>query len=178
MNLSEYNKGDVAEIEKLFAKVFSDSEGSVEGLLIGELVHELFKTTDAHDIYGFVATENDLLLGSIIFTKLTFESGINAFILSPVAILTTQQGKGIGQKLIKYGIQHLEKQGVKLVFTYGDPDYYSKVGFRPITEEIVKAPLKLSQPEGWLCQSLVGDVIKPIMGNSYCVEALNRPEYW
>ncbi len=96
MNLSVCNKSDVAEIEKLFAKVFSDSEGSVEGLLIGKLVHELFKTTDAHDIYGFVATENGLLLGSIIFTKLTFESGINAFILSPVAILTTQQGKGIG----------------------------------------------------------------------------------
>ena len=178
MNLSMYNKGDVAEIEQLFIKVFSDSEGSVEGLLIGELVHDLLKTTDTQNIYGFVATENNLILGSIIFTKLTFESGINAFILSPVAILTNQQGKGIGQKLIKHGIQHLAKQGVKLVFTYGDPNYYSKVGFRAITEEIVKAPLKLSQPEGWLCQSLVGDVIKPITGNSYCVEALNRPEYW
>ena len=178
MNLSMYNKGDAPKIEQLFTKVFSDSEGSAEGLIIGELVHELLKTTDAQNIYGFVATENNLILGSIIFTKLIFESGINAFILSPVAVLTNQQGKGIGQKLIKYGIQHLAKQGVKLVFTYGDPNYYSKVGFRAITEEIVKAPLKLSQPEGWLCQSLVGDAIKPITGNSYCVEALNKPEYW
>ena len=76
------------------------------------------------------------------------------------------------------GIQQLTKEGVKLVFTYGDPNYYSKVGFRAITEEIAKAPLELSQPEGWLCQSLVGDEIEPIAGNSYCVEALNKPEYW
>jgi hypothetical protein len=34
------------------------------------------------------------------------------------------------------------------------------------------------QPEGWLGQSLVGDEIEPIAGNSYCVEAFNKPEYW
>ncbi len=178
MKLSVYNKSDIAEIEHLFTKVFSDSEGQVEGSLIGGLVLDLIKTTDTQNIYGFVAIENNQILGSIIFTKLTFESGINAFILSPVAVLTNHQGKGIGQKLIKFGIQQLTKEGVKLVFTYGDPNYYSKVGFRAITEEIAKAPLDLSQPEGWLCQSLVGDEIEPIAGNSYCVEALNKPEYW
>jgi hypothetical protein len=26
--------------------------------------------------------------------------------------------------------------------------------------------------------SLVGDQIEPIVGKSYCVEALNRAEYW
>ena len=103
MKLSVYNKSDIAEIEHLFTKVFSDSEGQVEGSLIGGLVLDLIKTTDTQNIYGFVAIENNQILGSIIFTKLTFESGINAFILSPVAVLTNHQGKGIGQKLIKFG---------------------------------------------------------------------------
>ena len=47
-----------------------------------------------------------------------------------------------------------------------------------IAEKLVKAPLKLTYPEGWLGQSLVGDEIQPITGNSYCVEAINKPEYW
>jgi len=33
------------------------------------------------------------------------------------------------------------------------------VGFQQISEDIVKAPLKLTQPEGWLAQSLQSDVI-------------------
>ena len=64
------------------------------------------------------------------------------------------------------------------LFTYGDPNYYSKVGFKPITEKLIKAPLKLSYPEGWLAQSLVSDEIQPITGNSYCVEAFNKPRIW
>ncbi|MCK5334537.1 MAG: GNAT family N-acetyltransferase, partial [Gammaproteobacteria bacterium] len=64
------------------------------------------------------------------------------------------------------------------VFTYGDPKFYSKVGFSLISEKLVKAPLTLTYPEGWLAQSLVGDEIEAITGSSYCVEALNKPEYW
>jgi len=178
MKLSTYHPSNVEEIKQLFTKTFSDSEGQSEGLLIGNLVYELMTSTNAHDLYGFVATENEQIVGSIFFSKLTFESKVNAFLLSPVAIHTSYQGKGIGQKLIDFGLNTLTKNGVELAITYGDPNFYSKVGFRIITEKLVKAPLKLTQPEGWLGQSLVSDEIEPIAGNSYCVEALNKPEYW
>jgi len=178
MEFSTYKKSSIEEIKQLFTKVFSDSEVPSEGLLIGNLAFNLIETTASKDIYGFVANENDQIIGSIFFTRLIFENGTNTFILAPVAIHTDWQGRGIGQKLIKYGIDHLKKEGVTLMFTYGDPNYYSKVGFSQITEKVAKAPLKLSQPEGWLCQSLVGSEIKPIAGNSHCVEALNKAEYW
>ncbi len=178
MKLSTYKKSDAEEIRHLFSKVFTDSEGQAEGLLIGSLAFDLMKSTDSQDIYGFIATENNQIIGSIFFTRLAFESTVNAFILSPVAIHTSHQGKGIGQSLIKFGINYLKENGVKLAFTYGDPDFYLKVGFRCITKKIAKAPFELTQPEGWLCQSLVGDDINPIAGKPRCVEALNKPEYW
>ena len=109
---------------------------------------------------------------------MSFQNEANAFLLSPVAIHTDYQGKGIGQKLITFGINHLKENGVNLIFTYGDPDFYSKVGFIPITEKIAKAPFTLTQPQGWLGQSLISDEIEPVAGDSYCVEALNKPEYW
>ena len=178
MKLSTYDKSEVEEIRRLFAKVFSDSEGQAEGLLIGRLAFDLIMNTDGQDIHGFIATENKQIIGCIIFTRLAFESIDNSFILGPVAIHTSHQGKGIGQKLIKFGIDDLRKKGVELLFTYGDPDFYSKVGFSRITEKTARAPFKLTQPVGWLCQSLVGGEIKPIAGNSRCVEALRKPEYW
>jgi len=178
MNLSEFSATDSEEIEKLFTKVFSDSEGESEGLLIGTLVRDLVNSTAPDDLYGFLSMDNGKIIGSIFFSRLTFESMISAFILSPVAIHTDYQGQGIGQQLINHGINHLKGSGVELVFTYGDPDFYKRVGFEIISENIAKAPLKLKYPAGWLCQSLVGNRIEPIPGNSFCVSALNHPEYW
>ncbi len=178
MNLSKYDENDSEEIERLFTKVFSDSEGQSEGLLVGQLSHDLMISTRPEDLYGFIATENGQIIGSIFFSRLSFESEVNAFILSPVAIHTDYQRQGIGQKLIDFGISRLKEDKVDLVFTYGDPDFYKKVGFKPISEKMAKAPLPLKYPFGWLCQSLVGNEIEPIAGKSYCVAALNHPEYW
>ena len=178
MKLSIYHPSKVEEIKELFTQTFSDSEGQSEGLVIGNLVNELLTNTAAHDFYCFVATEDEQIIGSIVFSKLSFKNETIAFLLSPVAISTSSQGKGIGQKLINFGLNTLRDNDVELVFTYGDPNFYAKVGFRQITEKIVKAPLKLSYPEGWLGQSLVNDEIEPISGNSYCVEAFNKPEIW
>jgi putative acetyltransferase len=178
MLFSSYNPDNIEEIKNLFIKVFSDSEGLSEGLLIGDLAYNLMTCTDTQDLYGFIAVENEKIIGSILFTRLTFENKINSFILSPVAIHTSYQKKGIGQKLINFGINYLKENGVSLVFTYGDPNFYSKVGFNLITEKIANPPFKLTQPEGWLAQSLISEEIEPVLGNSYCVEALNNFKYW
>lgn len=178
MQISEYGTSNTEEIVQLFVDVFSDSEGEEEGLSIGRLVSHLLADTDADDIFGYVATDNGQLMGCILFTRLTFETGVNAFILSPVAIRSDSQRQGVGQKLITFGIERLREKGVAMLFTYGDPNYYSRVGFMPVAEETVQAPVHMTQPEGWLGQSLVGDEIAPIPGNSHCVSALNKPEYW
>jgi putative acetyltransferase len=91
---------------------------------------------------------------------------------------TDHQGKGIGQQLIKYGIEKLKNEEVELIMTYGDINFYSKVDFKLISEEVIKAPLKLTYPEGWLGQSLISDTVAPIAGHSSCVKALSKPEYW
>ncbi len=98
--------------------------------------------------------------------------------MAPVAVHTSYQGQGIGQGLIAFGLNTIKEDGVELAFTYGDPRFYAKVGFQPISEEIVKAPLTLTYPEGWLAQSLLGDHMEPIPGKPSCVEAFNKPDYW
>ena len=178
MEYSCYNPNDVDKIERLFIRTFTDSEGQSEGATVGGLAGELMRTTGEADLYGFIARDSAELVGSILFSRMRFEREINAFILAPVAIRTDHQRQGIGQKLIKFGLNVLKEDGVELVLTYGDPRFYTMVGFRVVTETQVPPPCKLSQPEGWMAQSLVADRIDPIEGNSCCVEALNKPEYW
>ncbi|MGR5147326.1 GNAT family N-acetyltransferase [Photobacterium alginatilyticum] len=178
MNYCQYEPSQTEEIIGLFAQTFSDSEGEAEGKLIGELVKELIETTDSNDLYVFVANTNNRVVGSILFTRLTFESDKQVFLLAPVAVCTDYQGQGIGQELIKVGLQAIKNQGAELAFTYGDPAFYSKVGFRQVTEDQFKAPLSLSYPHGWLAQSLTEQELTPIAGGSICVPAFNKQALW
>jgi len=178
MKISAFSKSQSQEVINLFTKVFSESEGRDEGLTIGSLVSDLVITTDERDIEGFVAVLEEKIVGCIFFSRLTLSSETSAFILSPVAVATEQQGKGVGQQLISYGIEYLRSINADLVFTYGDPAFYSKVGFQQISETTVKAPFTLTQPEGWLAQSLKNSVIDPVEGTPECVKALNKQQYW
>jgi len=178
VKVDSYLSSNTGDIKQLFTSVFTDSEGTSEGVLIGQLVHDIVTLTHKEDLHGYVAIDNDKIIGCLFFTRLSFQQGLSAFLLSPMAIQTNYQGKGFGQQLINAALEELKKQGVHLVFTYGDPAFYSKVGFRQITEKTAKAPFILSQPEGWLAQSLLGEDIKPLPDQPYCVEAFNKPDLW
>ncbi len=178
VKLLKYESSHTDEIEQLFSRTFTDSEGPVEGQLIGGLARDLMASPNKEDILGFVATEAEKVIAGIFFTRLTFESEVNAFILAPVAVHTDHQHKGVGQALINYGLDSIKGDGVEVALTYGDINYYSKVGFQQIDESIAKAPLPLTYPHGWLAQSLVSDHLAPIPGNSRCVPEFNNPEYW
>ena len=166
-------------IADLFRDTFAASEGAEEGEALYSLVRDLMVTPTEADVFTYTASQEDALLGCIFFSRLMYdEDPRQVFLLSPVAVRSDRQREGIGQKLIGFGLDDLRHRGVDIAVTYGDPAYYSKVGFRPITEEIARAPLPLSQPHGWLGQSLGGSEMTPVAGRSRCVSAFDRPELW
>ena len=178
MRLSKFQRQQSGEVIGLFRDVFAASEGQAEGELIGRLVTEMLDTTDSDDLLGFVASANGGVIGAIFFSRFILATDKVAFLLSPVAVATDHQGQGVGQQLINFGLGHLRSQDVDLALTYGDPNYYSKVGFQPISESTVKAPLKLSYPHGWLAQSLDGAEIEAVAGETRCISALDDQCYW
>ncbi len=122
--------------------------------------------------------EKEVLIGSIFFTRLQFSQRILVYLLGPVAISTEQQGKSIGQALINHGLNELKNRSVDVAITYGDPSFYSKVGFQTLSEKVIQAPLKLSMPFGWLGQSLTEEPIPTITERPQCVKQLNYPVFW
>jgi predicted N-acetyltransferase YhbS len=167
------------ELVRLFAETFTASEGPGEGRLIGGLAEDLFTTTPDADLVVVSASVDGDLAGCIAFSRLTFEGDDRrVFVLAPVAVATARQGQGVGQALIRHGLDALRRRGADVAVTYGDPSFYGKVGFAPIREADVPAPFALSQPEGWLGQSLTDRPLGAFAGPSRCVAALNRPEFW
>jgi putative acetyltransferase len=178
MIFSLFDSSKTKEVIELFTNVFSASDGEPEGQNIGNLVSNLIADTRPQDLIGCVAIDSGLVVGCIFFSRFTVPNDQVAFMLSPLAVSTNAQATGIGQQLINYGLDHLRLLNVDLVVTYGDPDYYSKTGFGQISENVVKAPNPLSQPIGWLAQSLDGKPIQVMRGSTQCVEAFSDPKYW
>lgn len=178
MNYKILDKDSKEEVASLFTSVFSSSEGEKEGELIGNLASELSSRADNQEIICIGAYEEESIIGAIFFTRLRFNEPVTVYMLAPIAVSTKYQGKGVGQALIKYGLNELKNRSAAVAITYGDPSFYSKVGFQPLSENIIKAPLKLSMPEGWLGQSLMAEPIPTINQRPTCVNKFNDPVYW
>lgn len=176
MELARFEAHQAAEVQALFARTFSDAEGPAEGEQVAGLVRNLMADTDPRDFLGFVAMEKGRVVAGIFFSRLTFDTPVEAFLLSPLAVRPDRQGRGIGQRLIRFGLDRLKERGVTRVFTYGDPAFYSRVGFTPVPEET--APFRLSQPEGWLGQALDGEEMTALAALPRCVTAFDDSAYW
>ncbi len=178
MNFRILDKDNQKEVTDLFTSVFTSSEGEEEGQLLASLTLKLSSNIDDQEIICLGAYENDLIIGSIFFTRLKINKPINIYMLAPVAVSTRHQGKGVGQELINYGLNELKNHSATVAITYGDPSFYSKVGFQSLSENTIQAPLKLSMPEGWLGQSLTEEQIPTIKERPTCVKEFNDSVYW
>ena len=168
-----------AAIAALFDASFTASEGPAEGALIGALVRRLMTETPAGDLRVFTAWEDGAPVGGIFFTRLAYAGDPRrVFLMAPVAVATDHQGKGIGQRLIARGLDALRREGVDIAVTYGDPAFYGRVGFGPVSEADLPPPRPLSQPQGWIAQSLTDAALTPLGGPAACVAAFDDPAFW
>lgn len=172
------DKSRRTEIADLFRSVFTSSEGEKEGERVGQLSSALASKIDNQEIICLGADEDEWLAGAIFFSRLRFDSALRVYLLAPVAVSTAYQGEGVGQALINYGLKQIKRCGADIVITYGDPCFYSKLGFQPLPETVIQAPLRLSMPQGWQGQSLTGVTIPSIHGRPTCVKPFNDPVYW
>lgn len=178
MEIFRFTSEHLPETTALFERTFSASEGASEGKTIAKLVDDLVNTTRNTDLAGYNAIDSLKLCGSIFFSALQIAGKTRIFMLSPVAVSPEFQRQGVGQKLIRHGLQQLKNEGVDIVVTYGDPDYYCKTGFEPIGQNVIEAPYALSYPHGWQAVILNKDITRSEYGKAKCVEAFRDPAYW
>ncbi|MFN9635930.1 MAG: GNAT family N-acetyltransferase [Synechococcaceae cyanobacterium] len=178
VRLQRIGKESTHQLSQLFTSTFTASQGAEEGALIGGLVEKLGAIIDSRKIHCFGAVVSDQLIGAIFFTGLQYTDGTEIPMLAPVAVAPSHQRQGIGKTLIRYGLNQLATDGALAVVTYGDPSYYGTIGFQPLSENVLRAPMDLSMPHGWQALSLAGVPIQPRAEQPECVEAFRNAAYW
>jgi len=179
LKIRQYCASDKSKMEDVHTKAF----GKQEGPIIADLVVRLLEDKTAAPVLSLVASENEKIIGHILFTKITITQAIQpvtASILAPMAVLPGSQAKGVGSKLIQEGLRRLKQSGVELVFVLGHPDYYPRSGFIPAGTLGYEAPYPIPEEnaDAWMVQELRTGIIGRVKGKVKCSVVLNQPEYW
>jgi putative acetyltransferase len=179
MKITTGFEGRGQALVELFEATFTNSEGPEAGALIGSLVRALLSETSEEDIRVFCSEDDCRINGAVIFTRLVYPADSHiVFLLSPMAVESGRQRSGVGQVLLCHALAALREEGIQIAMTYGDPNFYGKGGFMPVTEDQARAPFPLSFPHGWIGRSLTEKQMPVLQGPSTCVSALNRSDVW
>ncbi len=110
---------------------------------IRRLLHEAFgreseselveRLRASRDIAGeYVAILSDQPVAYVAFAGLSAnidEKALRAVGLAPLAVTGELEGKGLGLRLMRYGLENMRGLGYSGVFVLGNPAFYGRIGF-------------------------------------------------
>ena len=175
MQIDLYRAEKKDQVCAFFKEVFSEAESEQEGNMLELLMWDILSENLDKDFFGLLAWDGDQLLGGVFFSCMDFANQAKAYLLSPLAVATVSQGRGVGSALVKEGMGRLRSLGASHVFTYGDPNYYSRFGFQ--SAEKIPAPYPLSFPNGWMVINLTDKDIE-FLRKPVCISVFSKASYW
>jgi len=132
------------------AAVYAINVSAFETQSEAQLVDVLRKK--AKPIVSLVAELEFTVVGHILFSpvSLSCNNDLKIMGLAPMAVSPEHQGKGIGSKLVRAGLERCKQLGYAAVVVLGHPEYYPRFGFLPssrfgmdseydVTEEVFMA---------------------------------------
>ncbi|MFX1256925.1 MAG: GNAT family N-acetyltransferase [Promethearchaeota archaeon] len=130
------------------------------------LVETLRSSSDFIVELSLVAILNNLIVGHILFSKVTIKSEIHdtpALALAPLAIRQEFQNQGIGSALVKKGIEECKRLNHKIIIVLGHPNFYPRFGFKLAYNFGIIAPFDVPN-ESFLILGLTSDALDGISG--------------
>lgn len=87
---------------------------------------------------SIIAEDSTKIVGHVALSPVTISDGSSDWYgLGPISVIPNLQGKGIGSELMYAAITELKKLNAKGCVLLGDPNYYTRFGFKPINDLIL-----------------------------------------
>lgn len=127
MEIRAAQSGDEPAIHDLTVRAFEPvphSDGR-EAAIVDQL------RKDGDLTISLVALKDKTIVGHVAFSPVTMDGSHDGWYgLGPVAVEPKSQKKGVGSKIIKQGLNLLKSQGATGCVLIGQPEFYSRFGFR------------------------------------------------
>lgn len=175
MKIREATIDDAENIKHVHLQAFDDSEAR----MVSDFAVNLLNENHPGKIISLVAIENNEIVGHIAFSPVYLESTNEhlGYILAPLAVAPRFQKNKTGSSLVKHGLGTISDIGSSIAFVYGDPQYYSRFGFKTDLAKNFIPPYTLQFPEGWQALRL-NSAVFPEGGRIICVDSLDDPDLW
>ena len=137
-------------------------EAAFGGAEEADLVDNLRTAGDV--LVSLVAEMEGRIVGHVLFSRMWIETPgglVPAVALAPVAVLPEQQRRGIGGRLIRYGLDLLCGRGEKVVIVVGHPDYYPRFGFSREKARALESPFPV---EAFMAMELSPGALEGVRG--------------
>ncbi|MGR4890164.1 GNAT family N-acetyltransferase [Sphingopyxis sp. LARHCG72] len=121
---------DAEAIDSVIRAAFAGTDFGHQGE--AELVRMIEADGDA--LASLVAERDGDVVGHVLFSRMDVEADGAALPgagLAPVSVVPGSQGQGIGDALIRAGLDALREQGVAISFVLGHEGYYPRFGYSP-----------------------------------------------
>jgi len=128
LSIRDEEAGDINALSRVHQAAFGRSD---EGDLVAEL-----RQADALAI-SLVATVGEHPVGHIAFSPVSpaIEGcSVAPLSLGPVAIDPEHERRGIASRLVQAGLERAESMGTPYVVVLGDPAFYGRFGFEPLSK--------------------------------------------
>ncbi len=135
--IRQQTSDDAKEIDRLMSLGFSSSHAgrNIWRLREGKVIEELCLVAE---------TEAGHLLGSIRYWSITIAEK-PSILLGPLAVDPAVRGRGIGVQLVRQSLERAMAGPWHWCFISGEPNYYLKFGFSPVTYDDVSLPAHIEE---------------------------------
>lgn len=107
---------------------------AADGPVVVRLLDDLRAGVTPDNGLSLVGVDEGHVVGHVLFSRSRLDAPsrlVDVQVLSPVGVLPSHQGCGVGAALIQRGLVELAARDVPLVFLEGSPTYYPRLGFAP-----------------------------------------------
>ena len=166
---------DTAALLEVHRAAFS---GEVEA----DLVASLLSAQDAQPCESWVADVDGSVVGHVLLTPGTAAGQhVPPLLLCPLAVLPSHQHAGVGTAVTNAALGSAADAGITVVSVLGDPDYYSRFGFRSLLESGPLPPYDIAEAhrDAWQTLTLNGQPPNALDGiRIQWAEPLMTPALW
>ncbi len=154
---------DTAQIRALYPQAFPDED-------LTTVVSALLK--QGSQVLSLATFDTDALVAHVLFSSCTTkDQNQTGALLGPLGVIPQRQRQGLGDTLVRNGLDRLETSGVSQVFVLGNPAYYQRFGFTPEKHVLAPYPLPAEYGDAW--QSMLLAARAPLLAGQ-----LSLPEPW
>jgi putative acetyltransferase len=131
MTIRNEREADIKAISDVTIAAFADQPYSRQ---TEHFIIDALRAADAMAI-SLVAEIDGAVVGHIAFSPVTIAGNdCDWYGMGPVSVLPELQRQGIGSALVNEGLRLLKDMGGKGCVLVGDPNYYTRFGFRNLPE--------------------------------------------